>query len=404
MILPTYNRVEFLSTAIQSVLTQTFQNIELIVVDDGSEDGTAKLLRTVTDPRLKPLRQHNSGRSVARNRGVAASTGEYLAFLDDDDEFLPTKLQKQADFLDINPNVGLVAGGHELIDQTGNSLGFSEPWRRNPALKTENWLIGCPFLLQSIMIRRTWWDIVGGLDPELSQAHDHDFFLRLAANRCEMSWIHESVFRYRMHRGNVSRSALTQTQARIRMLEKYFLSDKGLTCSNTEKSQLFAYHWALGAMHAYAVGQISEAKHSLNQAILCDPCLASSKTDVLIGHAVEVANSPLNQLPPQEFVVMVFDNLPENYQYLRTLKRTALARLFMQRFFEGHARSDSKTVLAAFFPGVLREPNWLRNRGVWSIMIGAVLDSTISKPREEVRSPRAQDLILSGEAQERGDQ
>ena len=101
VITPTYNRAKYILTAIESVLAQTFQEFELIIVDDGSEDETASLVATFSsaDPRVRYIKQENKGRSVARNVGIEAAHGEYVSFLDSDDYWQPTHLQNIFDFL-----------------------------------------------------------------------------------------------------------------------------------------------------------------------------------------------------------------------------------------------------------------------------------------------------------------
>ena len=101
VIIPTYNRAEFLRLAITSVLNQTFQDFEIIVVDDASEDHTHEVMNNLNDKRIKYIRHEVNKRvSAARNTGVLHSSGDYIAFLDDDDEWLPSKLQRQVALLE----------------------------------------------------------------------------------------------------------------------------------------------------------------------------------------------------------------------------------------------------------------------------------------------------------------
>ena len=95
VVIPTYNRAHILGRAIDSVLQQTHRDLELIIVDDGSSDGTAALVRGIEDPRVRYVHQQNRGVSAARNRGIAEARAEWLAFLDSDDEWLPQKLERQ---------------------------------------------------------------------------------------------------------------------------------------------------------------------------------------------------------------------------------------------------------------------------------------------------------------------
>src|SRR5262249_3426566 len=120
VVLPVFNQARYLPAAIDSILGQGFGDLELIVVDDGSTDGSGAIARGICDPRLKlealPVRQ---GQAAARNRGVGLAAGAYLAFLDSDDVALPDRLQIEIDHLGRHPGIDLVAGGITLMDAEG---------------------------------------------------------------------------------------------------------------------------------------------------------------------------------------------------------------------------------------------------------------------------------------------
>ena len=99
IIIPTYNRAQYVVRAVRSALEQTYQNVEVIVVDDGSIDDTQLSLATLSDPRLRIIKQDNGGVSAARNTGIAAALGEWVAFLDDDDSWMPNKLECQLHYM-----------------------------------------------------------------------------------------------------------------------------------------------------------------------------------------------------------------------------------------------------------------------------------------------------------------
>src|SRR5712692_9764325 len=124
VITPTYNRADFLRVAIASVLNQTFQDLEIIVVDDASSDRTAEVVRRFTDELIKYIRHDiNKGGSAARNTGIKNSTGAYVAFLDDDDEWLPEKLGMQVDLLENSPaEVGGVYTSYMVIDRASGII------------------------------------------------------------------------------------------------------------------------------------------------------------------------------------------------------------------------------------------------------------------------------------------
>src|SRR5687768_1729437 len=121
VVIPTYNRAYCVRRAIDSALAQTYPHLEVIVVDDGSTDGTAELMRTAYghDGRVRYHRQANGGVSAARNRGIALARGEYVALLDSDDRWKPWKLQAQVACLEHAPDVGMVWTDMEAVDPDG---------------------------------------------------------------------------------------------------------------------------------------------------------------------------------------------------------------------------------------------------------------------------------------------
>jgi len=119
VIIPAYNHVRFVGQCIDSVLTQTYTDYEVVVVDDGSQDGTSAILQGYGD-RIVYIRQENAGTQAARNRAIRASTGEFIALLDSDDAWLPMKLQRQLAAFDARPDVGMIYALAYAMDEAGN--------------------------------------------------------------------------------------------------------------------------------------------------------------------------------------------------------------------------------------------------------------------------------------------
>jgi glycosyltransferase involved in cell wall biosynthesis len=125
VVIPTYNSAHLLDDALQSVLEQTYKDFEIIVVDDGSTDNTSEVVSKYND-KLHYFRVDNRGPAKARNYGISKATGKYIAFLDADDKWLPTKLEKQVSMFEQNPEFGMVFTENSLFDAKGiykNSLG-----------------------------------------------------------------------------------------------------------------------------------------------------------------------------------------------------------------------------------------------------------------------------------------
>ena len=173
VIIPTYNRASLLKRAIESVLNQEFEDFELIVVDDASQDRTPKVIESFKDGRIRYLRlKKNSGGPVARNTGIKKARGKFIALLDDDDEWLPNRLSVQIEkFETLEKKVGVVYGGFYYVSQeNGRIIGKRFPRYRGNVyhhLLRENF-IGSPTLL----IRRECFKKAGLFDPKLSSSQD----------------------------------------------------------------------------------------------------------------------------------------------------------------------------------------------------------------------------------------
>jgi len=181
VIIPTYNRAHLVGRAIQSVLNQTYQDFELIVVDDGSTDNTEEVVKGFNDARIRYIRHdENKGLPAARNTGIEAARGEYIAFLDSDDEWLERKLEKQiALFEQLDSQVGVVYCRWYVMD---DDTGFVRRGNR-PAHRGNVWhhvLKGWGIQPSSAVIRRECFDHCGAFDESLPFWGDSDLWFRIA--------------------------------------------------------------------------------------------------------------------------------------------------------------------------------------------------------------------------------
>lgn len=203
VVIPARNAEKFIAAAVGSVLDQTYPHVHCIVVDDASEDATAEIAGSCGDRVTVIRRRPRSGVSGARNIGIAASEGEFIAFLDADDIWLPTKISKQIETLLRQPEVGLVYTGLHLIDDEGNFIGRIDPPKADEALR--NTLLLEPPVLsiaQTGLVRRAVLDAVGGFDEGLSTSADCDLTCRIAA-RFAVVPVPEPLALYRQHRGQM---------------------------------------------------------------------------------------------------------------------------------------------------------------------------------------------------------
>ncbi|MDM9381603.1 glycosyltransferase family A protein [Chlorogloeopsis sp. ULAP01] len=222
IIIPAYNAMTYLPETVESVLRQTFTDFEVLIVDDGSSDQIVQWVSELEDPRVKLISQENQGVSLARNTGIAYAQGEYVAFLDADDLWTPTKLEKQVICLDQNPSVGLVHTWMALIDCKGKSNGRvmtsnaeGNTWQQ---LLEKN-MVAC----SSVMVRRCCLQNVGGFEPHLNFAEDWDMWIRISAHY-HFAVIKEALYYYRQVPNSLSKNIRVLEQAFLFVIEKAFHS------------------------------------------------------------------------------------------------------------------------------------------------------------------------------------
>lgn len=205
VILPVRDGERWLREAVVSVLTQTLAELELVVVDDGSGDATPAILAELgaSDPRLVVLRQERDGLVAALNRGLAQARAPLIARLDADDIALPERLARQRDYMRDHPDVVLLGGWADIIDESGTPRG--RQMRPDPAGLRQTLTKKSPFIHPTVMFRAEAARRVGGYRAAFEAGEDYDFWLRLA-DIGEIAILPELLIRYREHGGSVTRT------------------------------------------------------------------------------------------------------------------------------------------------------------------------------------------------------
>lgn len=201
VVIPTYNRMKDLPQAIDSVLGQSYQPFEIIVVDDGSTDGTETMVRS-RYPQVRYLRQSNRGPAAARNAGIKAASGRYVAFLDSDDRWTPRKLEQQIGLFRMKPEVGLVFSSVRFVNRQGTPV---EERRYDPSFRgrvAERLLSWSGIILSSVVVRRDGLDRVGLFEEDLIIGEDWDLYFRLAME-VPFDFIDEPLVLRLVHEGNL---------------------------------------------------------------------------------------------------------------------------------------------------------------------------------------------------------
>ncbi len=218
VIIPTHNRASFLQEAVESVLAQTFQDFELIVVDDGSTDCTPYAVRRWKD-RIRWVRQENSGVSRARNAGIRTARGRYLSFLDSDDLWLKEKLETQVDFLDANPHYA-VCYTDEIWIRKGRQVNPKKIHRKYSGWIFDRCLPLCIISPSSAMMRREVLDAVGEFDEGLPVCEDYDLWLRISSRFPVFSLGKKLIVKRGGHADQLSSRSWGNDRYRVSALEK----------------------------------------------------------------------------------------------------------------------------------------------------------------------------------------
>jgi glycosyltransferase involved in cell wall biosynthesis len=179
VIIPVFNGAGYIEKAIESVLTQTYQDLELIIVDDGSNDDTANIVKSYEDDRIIYIFQKNSGVSAARNLGIQVSRAKFIAFLDSDDWWLPTKLEKQLECFKTFPEAGFIYCATNVVDRLGNLEAYL-PTKPNGQI-LDILLMGNFAPPSTVITRRVVLENAGFFDENLPVAEDWDLWLRIGA-------------------------------------------------------------------------------------------------------------------------------------------------------------------------------------------------------------------------------
>jgi glycosyltransferase involved in cell wall biosynthesis len=225
IVVPVYDGAAFVAEAIGSALAQTYPNVEVVVVDDGSRDATPAIVDALAarDPRVRVVHQANRGLSGARNAGIEHARGAYVAFLDADDWLLPNKLTDQVAALEAHPDVDLVYGEVHYVDERHG--GVWDPLRGAPPLPFSrllayrNW-----FAPPAPLLRRSLVDAVGDFDPAFRAVEDWDYWLR-CLSRTDFLFVPGVVAHYRLHGEQMHRNREKMDTAHRQLLAKHFAND-----------------------------------------------------------------------------------------------------------------------------------------------------------------------------------
>lgn len=266
IILPTFNRKHLLARSINSVLSQTYKEFELIVINDGSTDETDELMRNYRDKRIRYIRhQKNMGGPVARNTGILKALGSYIAFQDDDDEWFPDKLKKQVTLLDLaRQEVGVVYTGFWRIEKNKKKTYIPSKYvtKKNGRVH-EELLRGNFITTQSMLIRKECFKKAGMFDESLPRQQDWDLVLRIS-KYYEFKCIDEPLFISYYQPLSISSNQNNYYKALEIILNKYYTDF-------VKNKKLLGFHFRNLGFFFCSEGQLKKGRLYLLKAIKSSP-------------------------------------------------------------------------------------------------------------------------------------
>ena len=264
VILPTYNRASLIGRAIKSILNQTFNDFELLIIDDGSVDDTEKVVKTFADTKVTYKKhEENKGAAAARNTGIHLARGEFIAFNDSDDEWMPEKLERQIKkFSEVNSNIGVIYCGYIAVSQQTNR----EIFRSTPMEKGKIYpriLQGCITGTFTPLIKQACFEKVGLFDETLPSCQDWDMWIRIS-EYYEFDFISDILVKMYIHGSQISTNLEAKIEGKERILEKY-----GFELS---KNPLFFNSFLIGLFLQNCIaGKIKKGRKHLISALKLEP-------------------------------------------------------------------------------------------------------------------------------------
>lgn len=273
VVIPCYNHAHYLPEALNSVLAQTFTDWEAIIVDDGSTDNTLDVAIQFTDARIRYVYQENQGLSAARNTGIRQANGQYLAFLDADDEWEPEFLTQCLAVLQQNNSLGFVYSRTCFVNPEGEKL----PKLGGQALSGQQFreriLAGGFFPVHAAVVRRSVLDATGEFDTSLTSVEDWDLWLRIS-KMYPVQGIEAPLARYRVYPGSMSTNAERMHRNRMAVLTKQFGPPEGdLAQWDSEKRRAYGYAYRQAAFGHIMQAEVDKGWAYLAQAVAIYPQL-----------------------------------------------------------------------------------------------------------------------------------
>jgi glycosyltransferase involved in cell wall biosynthesis len=373
VIIPTYNHAHYVGQAIQSVLSQGYDDYEIIVVDDGSKDNTREVVAQFGD-QVRYIWQENKGLSGARNTGIDAARGSYIALLDADDCWLPGFLSTLVARLEADPELGAVHSGFFFVDGQGELLPQQGTSTVPDDQMYDRLLDGEFFVPAAVLTRRQCFERVGLFDETLRASEDWDMWLRVA-RKFRFAGLSQPLLNYRMHGKNMSADPDYMLHYQLMVVEKHFgLPDGAPERWPSERQRAYAAVYRYAAQGFYLRGDKQQGQHYLHLALEANPVLTES---VDLFYELGCADQPLGwrgdlaQLNFEENSASLLSSLNDIFAQsglpsrLRARKRVAFAHAYLALGLLAYGSNRLGTARSYLWRALVTDLQLERRRQVW---------------------------------------
>lgn len=369
--IPAYNSARWLPETMASVLKQTFSELELIVVDDGSTDDTPEVVKQSADDRVRYVHQENRGLSAARNTGILTARGKYIAFLDADDLFRPNKLARQLALFEADPALGLITCGYDLIDESGRLIGEERPWLDAPVIDLRTVLFKDPLLPSTLLVSRVWLDRIGLFDESLRRYEDWEYAVRATQAGCKMACAKASLLAYRRHRANMSTArhlVPVATADAVGFMTRFFNRDDLPTEIRALKPKVFGNLYLDAAARAYGGDMGDKGREWLEIALAYDPDLGRGDPPMWVVALCGYSQGTLVE-DTSAYFRSVSANLPGGPKFRRWSQRRLFGQMYATQAFKSWAIGRRTRARLSALLAFALDPTLLKNRGL--VALGA---------------------------------
>lgn len=373
VVIPTYNHAHFVGEAIQSVLNQDYHDYEIIVIDDGSKDNTREVVAQFGN-RVRYIWQENKGLSGARNTGIGAARGSYIALLDADDCWLPGFLSTLVARLEADPELAAVHSGFFFVDGQGDLLPQQGTATVPDDKMYDRLLDGEFFVPAAVLTRRCCFERLGLFDETLRASEDWDMWLRVA-REFRFAGLSQPLLNYRMHGKNMSADPDYMLHYQFLTVEKHFGRPDGAPeYWPPERQRAYAAVYRYAAQGFYLRGDKQQGQHYLRLALETNPVLTES---VDLFYELGCADQPLGwrgdlaQLNFEENCALLLSSLTDIFarsdlpSRLLARRRAAFAHAYLALGLLAYGSNRLKLARSYLWRALITEPRLGQRRQVW---------------------------------------